>query len=86
LFDLKLPLTLPHSILPSGAIISCILLGKWRAHWNVVFEETPFVPDLIVPSIRTLLNTFQKELLLSMSALPPPDVFTSHNIQNNPLA
>ncbi|KAI8978410.1 hypothetical protein BDB01DRAFT_799744 [Pilobolus umbonatus] len=66
--------------------MSCILLGIWRAHWNVVFKDTPFVLDLIITSIRTLLNTLQKELLLSKFALPPPDVSTStYNIQNNPL-
>ncbi|KAI8970690.1 hypothetical protein BDB01DRAFT_731567, partial [Pilobolus umbonatus] len=51
IFKLTLSASTTSSILPSGAIISCILLGIWRAHWRTIFDDTPFVPDLISTNI-----------------------------------
>ena len=73
LFSLQLPDVLPSAPLPNAPIVSCILLGIWRAHWNVVFNDTPFIPATITTSIRNLIRTFSREILLSTSSLPSPD-------------
>ncbi|KAI7898947.1 uncharacterized protein BX663DRAFT_442096 [Cokeromyces recurvatus] len=55
ILQLHCPLWLTRSPTAPSISVGSILFGIWKAHWQTIFDETPFVSSVIVKSCKTLI-------------------------------